>query len=154
VPPAFYACVRVHSFDDRSMWAFAAHCRPYKTMAAAVDACEKHERIWNAVIELGAASGRRLDRLMVLKQRGKVGRGGDMLAMVPLWAAAQLDPVLMNMLQPKTRAKVEDDDCEDVRAEQPVAAPELVVEKPKAKPKAKPKTNPVPRGARGNKVKA
>lgn len=102
VPPRFYACVKCGK-----VWTFAAHRRPYKTFAAAVDACEKNERIWKAVIELGQSPGRRLDRLRGLQERAKIG-GNSMLWLVPDWVA--LDSSLARMMYPEARAKVEDDD--------------------------------------------
>jgi hypothetical protein len=109
VVPAFYACVKVVRLTDGFVWwNFCQHRRPYKTLKKAVEACLRNQKLWAAFIELGAASGRRGDRLKELVAKGMVG-GGHILSTVPEWAKPKCDPTLLRMLYPACKA----DSCDD-----------------------------------------
>lgn len=107
----WYACVLCD--NGNHFWHFAWHHRPYRTEKGARDACAKHRKIWEQVVELSQASGNRLDRLtkLVARSRGRrpanyrelVSRHAapDPLTFVPVWATP-LDPKFLKLL---TRAR-------------------------------------------------
>jgi len=91
VIPHYYACVRSERSDGFQWWTFCQHRRPYKTLKAAVKACEFNRRICAAFVELSRASGKRTDRLAKLEAQGCIG-GGNVLAAIPVWALKAADP--------------------------------------------------------------
>lgn len=84
LPPAFQATVRVVLPQGNEMWDFVG--RPlYKTMKAAQEACQKHQRLWSKAIE--ATGVRALQELF-----GKIPSG------CPVWAKPKLNRKLYGLL--------------------------------------------------------
>lgn len=84
LPPAFQATVRMVLPQGNEMWDFVG--RPlYKTMKAAQEACQKHQRLWSKTIE--ASGVRALQELF-----GKVPSG------CPVWAKPKLNRKLYGLL--------------------------------------------------------
>ena len=104
VKPAYTACVlcvRSNENRDEMYWDFAGPRRPFKTMKAAVAACEHNEAIWNAFIALGREPGRRSSKLATLLEMSKVGNKptvGVMLHALPKWVFKTADAGLLRML--------------------------------------------------------
>lgn len=116
VPLRYYACVHT-----TTGWDFAAHRRPYRKLEAAIKACETNEKFWDRFRELAAESGSRLRRLEDLIDRAKRQKVYMTVAM-PIQIAKTCDKRLMEMLNPKPRTKVEDDDeCPTFSATAPSA---------------------------------
>jgi hypothetical protein len=120
VPPCYYACVKTLRFDGQSYWEFAAHRRPYKTLKAAIEACEFNRKIWNAFLAIPDSPGRKLPKLNILKERARAGSGRPMQSL-PVWVAKKADQRLIEMLFPPLAQKpAEDEPCND-QDDQPVA---------------------------------
>ncbi len=113
----YQACLKVvRSFDDREVWIdFAGARRPYKTLKAAIAACENNERLWKAFIDLGQSTGRREARLEKLIHQSRVGNKPTvnvMLKNLPVWVIPEADPKLLRMLFPVgKKLKETDDEC-------------------------------------------
>lgn len=104
VPLHYYACV-----STPTGWDFAAHRRPYKTLEAAIKACETSRRFWEQFRELSEESGGRLRRLEDLIDKAKRQRV-YLAVTLPTSISKECDKRLLEMLNPKPRTKVEDDD--------------------------------------------
>lgn len=120
IEPAYQACVlcvRSNTQRDQTYWDFAGPRRPFKTMKAAVAACDANEKVWNAFIELGHEPGRRVTKLHALMDRAKVGTKplvNPMLSAIPKWALKDADAGLLRiMFAPVKGFSDEDDECND-----------------------------------------
>jgi len=51
----YYATVRCDRGDGREFWDFAADRRPYRTLNAAKQACQKNRQVWQEFIDLADA---------------------------------------------------------------------------------------------------
>lgn len=94
VKPGFQACVRTivpsSENDIVMMWDFVEHGkRLYRTMKAAVDACEQHYKLWNQATECTGI--RAIQELF-----------GRQPSSVPKWVAAKLDRRVSVMLLDST----------------------------------------------------
>jgi hypothetical protein len=130
VIPHYFACVRCYAnaYEDRELWDFAGKRGTYRVMKAAVEACEKHERLWKFAIETSETERNgRNDRLRAIKDRAKVGVGvhcNSAMNSMPVWVRPLANTVLLNQLFPQPRqryAETEDDD-DDVGSPTTVAA--------------------------------
>ena len=103
VPARFQACVRTlipySSGELRQMWDFVNHKRHLsKTLAAAQEECEKHQRLWTKVCEAGGI--RALRELF----------GGKLPTGLPLWARKKMDRRLYAILTDNRPMKYRDDE--------------------------------------------
>jgi hypothetical protein len=104
VPARFQACVRTlipYSGDGelRQMWDFVNHKRRLiKTLAAAQEECEKHQRLWMKACEAGGV--RALRELF----------GGKLPTGLPLWARKKMDRRLYAILTDNRPMKYRDDE--------------------------------------------
>ena len=94
VPPDFQATVRVLLPDGREMWDFVGR-RLFKTLKAAQEACEKHQRLWTRAAE--ATGIRKLEELF-----GKVPFG------YPVWVKSRLNRNVFGLLMDTTTRKRKD----------------------------------------------
>ena len=104
IRPCFYALVRtVASPQDLfEMWDFVGVRRGYKTLSKATEACELHERIWNAVLALGKQKNF-IERLKAIKARSIAGRGPlrrSMLSGLPKWVLPLCNRRILDSLFP------------------------------------------------------
>ena len=94
LPPRFQATVRLMLPDGREMWDFVGR-RLFKTLKAAQEACEKHQRLWTKAAE--ATGIRKLEELF-----GKVPSG------YPLWVKSKLNRNVYGLLMDTTTRKRKD----------------------------------------------
>src|SRR4051812_35205930 len=81
---AFYSCVQC-IVPHGTMWNFCGKMGPYKTFKKAVEAAEKHHRLWEKFFEIVAGPYKgRAERLRVLKARAIHG-DVPVMAMIPEW---------------------------------------------------------------------
>ncbi len=108
VPARFQACVRTlipySGGELRQMWDFVNHKRRLiKTLAAAQEECEKHQRFWTKACEAGGV--RALRELF----------GGKLPTGLPLWARKKMDrrlyAILIDNRPMKYRDDEEDESC-------------------------------------------
>jgi len=104
VPARFQACVRTlipysGGGELRQMWDFVNHKRRLiKTLAAAQEECEKHQRLWIKACEAGGV--RALKELF----------GGKLPTGLPLWARKKMDRRLYAILTDNRPMKYRDDE--------------------------------------------
>ena len=103
VPARFQACVRTlipySGGELRQMWDFVNHKRRLiKTLAAAQEECEKHQRLWTKACEAGGV--RALRELF----------GGKLPTGLPLWARKKMDRRLYAILTDNRPMKYRDDE--------------------------------------------
>ena len=103
VPARFQACVRTlipySGGELRQMWDFVNHKRRLiKTLAAAQEECEKHQRLWMKACEAGGV--RALRELF----------GGKLPTGLPLWARKKMDRRLYAILTDNRPMKYRDDE--------------------------------------------
>ena len=103
VPARFQACVRTlipySGGELRQMWDFVNHKRRLiKTLAAAQEECEKHQRFWMKACEAGGV--RALRELF----------GGKLPTGLPLWARKKMDRRLYAILTDNRPMKYRDDE--------------------------------------------
>lgn len=123
-PPHYYAlvlCLRNIDLKDRQ-WDFAGKRGPYKTYEAAFEACERHQKVWLAAMEIseGERTGRN-DRLRSLEFRSRHKSVRDKKAVtqkimtgIPVWVRNKGNFILLNYFFPRGRKRVEEDDeCEE-----------------------------------------
>ena len=101
VPARFQACVRTlipySGGELRQMWDFVNHKRRLiKTLAAAQEECEKHQRLW---AKAGEAGGVRALRELF---------GGKLPTGLPLWARKKMDRRLYAILTDNRPVKYRD----------------------------------------------
>ena len=94
LPPGFQATVRVMLPSGREMWDFVGR-RLFKTLKAAQEACEKHQRLWAKAVE--ATGIRKLEELF-----GKVPSG------YPLWIRPKLNRNVYGLLMDTSTRKRKD----------------------------------------------
>lgn len=108
--------------EDHKQWTFAGRRGPYKTFEAAVEACEKHEKAWLALIEAseGDRTGRN-DRLRSIEFRSRVKFVRDKktfhqktLTSLPVWARPKVNSILQSFLFPQGRKRATDDECDEI----------------------------------------
>ena len=103
VAARFQACVRTlipySGGELRQMWDFVNHKRRLiKTLAAAQEECEKHQRLWTKACEAGGV--RALRELF----------GGKLPTGLPLWARKKMDRRLYAILTDNRPMKYRDDE--------------------------------------------
>ena len=103
VPARFQACVRTlipySGGELRQVWDFVNHKRRLvKTLAAAQEECEKHQRFWMKASEAGGV--RALRELF----------GGKLPTGLPLWARTKMDRRLYAILTDNRPMKYRDDE--------------------------------------------
>ena len=103
VPARFQACVRTlipySGSELRQMWDFVNHKRRLvKTLVAAQEECEKHQRFWMKACEAGGV--RALRELF----------GGKLPTGLPLWARKKMDRRLYAILTDNRPMKYRDDE--------------------------------------------
>jgi len=105
----YYATVRCDRGDGRDsskeFWDFAADRRPYRTLKAAQEACQKNQRVWLQFIDLADASRKgRLDRARQQIANSVVGTkpttGRILNSCPPVWARPKLAPWLLHLVSP------------------------------------------------------
>jgi len=95
LPAAFQATVRIILPTGGEMWDFVSSRRLFKTLKAAQEACEKHQRLW---IQAAEGTGiRKLEELF-----GKVPSG------YPLWVKPKLNRNVYGLLMDTTTRKRKD----------------------------------------------
>lgn len=105
----YYATARCDRGDrsdgSSEFWDFAADRRPYRTLNAAKQACEKNQRVWQQFIELDDVP--RKGRNELARQqitRSVVGTkpttGHILNSCPPIWALPHLAPWLLHLVSP------------------------------------------------------
>lgn len=89
LPAAYQANVRIMLPNGKEMWDFVNNRRLFKTMKAAQEACEKHQRLWQQVAE--GTGIRKLEELF-----GMVPLG------YPLWVKSKLNRNMYALLMDMT----------------------------------------------------
>jgi len=92
VAPHFHAMVREYAGEDK-IWNFAGRRGPYRKLRAAIAACEYHQKVWRAAIQIASGEFKgRADRLRSLDARARVGTGincNRLFAGLPVWVRAE-----------------------------------------------------------------
>lgn len=131
IDPRFMACVLSYgnTYGEQTFWNFAGKRGPYRTFNAAVEACEKNERLWKHVIQVceGERKGRN-EKLRVIDIKARIGTGplcNRVLSIIPSWVRNVGNPVLMNQLFPRyeSRVKDEDDECQSTSDQEQGSTP-------------------------------
>jgi hypothetical protein len=95
----YFAAVLVER-DDDTWWNFVQGFPPRKSISKlkrAIQACEKHKRLWDAFVTLSHSDGRRETRLATLRFRAP-----EVFFSIPVWVRREAHPSLLRMLCPKT----------------------------------------------------
>lgn len=111
VTPHYHVCVYAMRPDGKKYWDFAGRRGPYKKLSTAIEAAEKHEKVWRNALSIivGDRKGRN-DRLRNLDWKSRPGEKptkGRLLGSVPVWVKKESPDLLraiMNVLHPKGRS--------------------------------------------------
>ena len=123
VPARFQATVRIVLPNGSEMWDFAGR-RLFKTLSAAKEACEKHQRLWAQAAE--ATGVRKLEELF-----GKIPFG------YPIWVKSKLNRNVYGLLMDTNTRKRKDVElcdshqCDPTRTSEPsVSITEVIPDAP------------------------
>jgi len=116
VAPHFHAMVREYAGEDK-IWNFAGRRGPYRKLNAAIAACEYHQKVWRAAIQIASGEFKgRADRLRSLDARARVGTGVNrnrLFSGQPVWVrseGAEAHRTLHAALFGKDKCKFDDQD--------------------------------------------
>jgi hypothetical protein len=113
IRPHFHALVYVVA-GERRAWGFAGRTGPYRKLKAAIEACEKHQKIWQAALDISKGEYKgRADRLRALDGRARAGSGvtrARLLMSLPEWVLRQAPPNLLATLYGSKKCKSNDQD--------------------------------------------
>jgi len=116
VTPHYFACVRCYNspHEDREFWNFAGKRGTYRVMHTAVEACEKHERLWQYAMKMSETERKgRNERLRAIVHRARIGNGvlcNSVMDSLPTWVRPIANTILMNQLFPRMDAHVDRDE--------------------------------------------
>jgi hypothetical protein len=120
ITPQYQCCVRTYRLPlgtDDKMWNFAGRRGPYRKFNAAVEAAEKHERLWRYAIQVSETERKgRNERLRVIEARARVGSGitlNRVMCSLPVWVRPLANQILLKRLFPAFFGEPEqvDDEC-------------------------------------------
>jgi hypothetical protein len=99
VTPGYFACVRCVGESGEEYWGFVGRRGLYRSLTAAMDACEKNEKIWNKFLVIeGRAKVRQLRELKEYAIFGTGKSAYSMMAEHPVWMVKQASDRLMEIL--------------------------------------------------------
>lgn len=100
VTSGFFACVRCSRDGDGGVyWGFVGRRGLYRTLTAAMDACDKNRRIWDKFLAID--SGAKVRQVKELREHAIFGSGKSsysMMAELPVWMVTQAPVRLMEIL--------------------------------------------------------
>ena len=98
VLPGFYACVRC-SVNGSVYWGFVGRRGLYRTVLAAMDACDRNREIWNKFLAIeGKAKVKQLKELQEHAIFGSGKSSYSMMAELPVWMVSKAPVRLMEIL--------------------------------------------------------
>jgi len=106
--------------EEVKQWDFAGRRGPYKTFAAAVEACVANEKAWLALIEASNSdrTGRN-DRLRTIEYRSRLKYIKDKkpayqktMTSLPVWAAGKVNNILVSFIFPVGKKRT-DEECDE-----------------------------------------
>lgn len=116
IPSQYQAMVRCYAepYSDAQFWTFVGRRGPYRKLNAAIEASEKHQRLWDYAMKVSESERKgRADRLRVVDAKARVGSGPTsqrVMSSLPVWVRGKANNILMNQLFPRPGSVVEEDD--------------------------------------------